>query len=196
LGPRYVLLRREFLRLQRWPRKFPTIARNVLVTVGGADPNNVTLRIVAGLTLIELDFEARVVTGWDNPHFESIKRAAKNRPTIRLEKNVTNMPERMAWADVAVTAGGSTCWELMLLQVPACVLIKAEIERGVAAELERRKLAVGLGWWSELNPAKLSTELTKLMKDRDERQRLGLAGRELIDGEGANRVVAALLARE
>ncbi|RMF86337.1 MAG: UDP-2,4-diacetamido-2,4,6-trideoxy-beta-L-altropyranose hydrolase, partial [Nitrospinota bacterium] len=42
LGPRYVLLRPEFLAWQNRKRSFPQIARRVLVTLGGSDPDNVT----------------------------------------------------------------------------------------------------------------------------------------------------------
>src|SRR5207245_1177027 len=42
LGPRYALLRQEFLGWQRWDRSISPVARRVLVTVGGGDPDNVT----------------------------------------------------------------------------------------------------------------------------------------------------------
>ncbi|MGH9553067.1 MAG: PseG/SpsG family protein, partial [Terriglobales bacterium] len=42
LGPRYALLRREFKSWREWKREIAPIARKVLVTVGGTDPDNLT----------------------------------------------------------------------------------------------------------------------------------------------------------
>jgi len=46
LRTRYVLLRREFLRWQGYKREIPEIARKMLVTMGGSDPQNVTLKVL------------------------------------------------------------------------------------------------------------------------------------------------------
>lgn len=196
LGTEYALLRREFLKYRDGKREFPDVGRKVLVTMGGADPNNVTLKVVQALKMMDIGLEAIVVTGWDNPHFEGLRSVAGDSQTaIRLEKNVTNMPELMAWADVAVSAGGSTCWELLLLKVPVCIIVKAEIEWGVAEELEKSEIALSLGWWSQVTPAKLARELTELMRDRQRREQMGASGAGLIDGVGGQRVVAAMMSK-
>ncbi|OHB66421.1 MAG: hypothetical protein A2V70_21235 [Planctomycetes bacterium RBG_13_63_9] len=49
LGSQYVLLRREFLQWQSWRRTTPKVARNVLVTLGGTDPDNATQKVIAAL---------------------------------------------------------------------------------------------------------------------------------------------------
>lgn len=42
LGPKFALLRRQFKPWRDWRREVPTVARKVLVTLGGADPDSVT----------------------------------------------------------------------------------------------------------------------------------------------------------
>jgi UDP-2,4-diacetamido-2,4,6-trideoxy-beta-L-altropyranose hydrolase len=195
LGTRYALLRREFLKWREWKREFPAVARKVLVTMGGADPNNVTLKVVQALKTVDLELEAIVITGWDNPHFAELENAAsESQNAIRIEKSVTDMPELMRWADVAVSAGGSTCWELMLQRVPACVIVKAEIEWIVAEGLSKRGIALSAGWWEQVTATRLAAELTGLMRDPQRREQMGAAGAKLIDGQGGRRVVAAMLA--
>ena len=49
LGTHYVLLRREFIQWQGWEREDPSIARKVLITMGGSDPDNVTLKVIQAL---------------------------------------------------------------------------------------------------------------------------------------------------
>jgi len=54
------------------------------------------------------------------------------------------MPELMAWADFAVSAGGSTCWELAFMGLPALVLIQAK-EPGISSA-KWRDLACRFAW--------------------------------------------------
>jgi len=139
LGTRYVLLRREFLKWRGWKREIPEVARKVLVTMGGSDPDNVTLKVIQALHQVDMDgLEAIVVVGGSNPNYEELQSAVQDsRFPIRLESNVTNMPERMAWADVAVSAGGSTSWELAFMGVPILNLILAENQQQASTTLSR-----------------------------------------------------------
>jgi UDP-2,4-diacetamido-2,4,6-trideoxy-beta-L-altropyranose hydrolase len=134
LGARYVLLRREFLKWQGWRREIPEVARKVLVTLGGSDPDNVTFQVIQALQRVKVDgLEVVVAVGGNNPNDEAIQSAIQgSRSPIRMEKNVTNMPELMAWAEVAVSAAGSTSWELAFMGLPSMILILAENQERAA----------------------------------------------------------------
>ncbi len=190
LGTRYALLRREFLKWRGWQREFPIVARKVLVTMGGADPNNATLKVVQALKTLDIDFEAIVVIGRDNPHSEELRNATHDsQVAIRLEKSVTNMPELMAWADVAVSAGGSTCWELTFMGLPFMVLVLAENQYLVARHLVSSGTAMNMGWFSEVSRSAITKGVKRLLMDKELRVQMSSHGKELIDGEGAARVV-------
>ena len=73
LGSPFALLRREFLAWRRRPRIIVPLARRVLVTMGGSDPDNITLRVVEALrSLGPRDLEIRVVIGPANSHRASL----------------------------------------------------------------------------------------------------------------------------
>ena len=55
LGTEYVLLRREFWPWQGWRRRIPETARHVLITMGGSDPENVSLKILQALERVAID---------------------------------------------------------------------------------------------------------------------------------------------
>ena len=147
LGTHYALLRREFLKWREWQREIPAAARKVLVTLGGGDPDNVTLKVIQALQQVQVDgLEAVVVVGASNPHYRELETAAKNsRVAIRLESNVKNVPELMAWADVAVSGGGSTCWELAFMGLPSIVLILADNQQRIGERLQLHSAALNLG---------------------------------------------------
>ena len=194
LGTRYVLLRSEFLAWRGWQREIPDVARNVLVTLGGGDPDNQTLKVIGALQRVDVDgLEAVVVVGATNPHFRGLQSAARNSQfAIRLVQNVINMPELMAWADVAVLAGGSTCWEMAFMGLPTVVLVLAENQQGIAAGLGKVGVVLNLGWYTEASIAQVANTLVGLLKDRGLRQQMSQRGRELVDGVGSERVVEFL----
>ncbi len=53
LGTQYALLRREFLAWRGWQRDTPETAYKILVTLGGSDPDNVTLKVLEALSEVE-----------------------------------------------------------------------------------------------------------------------------------------------
>src|SRR4029077_16311324 len=127
LGARYCLLRREFSAWREWQREFPSIAGKILVTVGGSDPENMTLLIVRALRRAAgPDLEAVIVVGGGNPHLAAVQRGVcDSQLKLRVVTNVANMPELMAWADLAVSGAGSTCWEMCWLGLPALLICVA-----------------------------------------------------------------------
>ena len=191
LGTQYVLLRREFLKWQGWKPEIPEVARKVLVTLGGGDPDNVTLKVIQALRRVEVDeLEAVVVVGESNPHYEELESAVQNsRVPVRLESSATNMPELMAWADVAIAAGGSTSWELAFMGLPNLILVLADNQRTVAERLDTVGVAVSLGWHKNLSPAELGRAVTHLLATTRKRAEMAQRGRQLVDGEGVTRVL-------
>ena len=194
LGTRYVLLRSEFLAFQGWQREIPKVARKVLVTLGGGDPDNQTLKVIQALQQVDVDgLEAAVVAGASNLHFRELQSAARNSLfATRLVQNVTNMSELMAWADVTVSAGGSTCWELAFMGLPTVVLVLAENQQGIAAGLGKAGVVLNLGWYTEVSIAQVANTLVGLLEDRGSRRQMSQRGRELVDGLGSERVVKFL----
>lgn len=108
---------------------------------------------------------------------------------MRLLQNVADMPTLMAEADLAITASGSTCWELLFMGLPALLIEIADNQIPVAAHLQALDAAVRLGWHAELQPAHLAAAIQELLDDADRRQALVANGQRLIDGYGSARVV-------
>ncbi|MEB3828470.1 UDP-2,4-diacetamido-2,4,6-trideoxy-beta-L-altropyranose hydrolase [Phormidium sp. CCY1219] len=194
LGTRYTLLRREFWQWRGWQRTVPPIAKKVLVTLGGADPDNVTLKVIQALQLVEVEeLEAVVVVGGSNPHYESLEMAVQDsRFPIRLQRNVTNMPELMAWADVAISAGGSTCWELAFMRLPSILLVLAENQRAIAEKLATLSQTVNLGWHQNIKSQNIPDRLSILLQSAEERTKLIEVSQQMVDGEGVSRIIKSL----
>jgi UDP-2,4-diacetamido-2,4,6-trideoxy-beta-L-altropyranose hydrolase len=189
MGPRYALLRREFERWQGWQRQIPARAGKVLVTLGGADQNNVTLKVIQALSRVNIpDLKARIVVGPANPHLASVKKAIANDARLHLFTNLDDMSSLMAWADISISAGGSTCWELAFMGLPFLIIVTANNQRANAEALARQGIGLNLGWQQDLSVEKVSSQVRSLMIDSGWRSLMARKGKQLVDGHGGWRL--------
>lgn len=194
LGPAYALVRREFLERKGAMWRTSEVARCILIIMGGADPDNVTLKVVRGLSALDArDIEARIVVGPANTHRAEIEEVVRN-VSFRTEilGACKDMAKHMAWADVAVTAGGSTCMELALMGVPFLIIVLAENQKPGAAGLAKKKIAVNLGWHAVLTTDHVAHALGIVLEDKVKRESFSVRGRALVDGVGAGRVLETM----
>jgi UDP-2,4-diacetamido-2,4,6-trideoxy-beta-L-altropyranose hydrolase len=195
LGTRFALLRSEFHRWHGTPRHCPEVARKILVTLGGSDADNATLKIIETLEQISTpDLEVRVVVGPLNSHLAQLQSRMDSKSSrIRLETDATDIASLMAWADLAVAGGGTTAWELAFMKVPALVLTLSENQSEVARALDEFGTARSLGSPSDLDQDQLAEAIFRLMHDRGTRQQMSEKGRVVVDGGGAERALEVML---
>jgi len=111
---------------------------------------------------------------------------------VQIECRPENMAPLMRWADVAVSAAGSTCWELAYMGVPSIVIALSSEQRGIAEGLSQAEIAVSLGWHANLSEERIADALRSLLTDQRRRLAMSERGRKLVDGRGAARVVQIL----
>jgi UDP-2,4-diacetamido-2,4,6-trideoxy-beta-L-altropyranose hydrolase len=197
LGTTYALLRREFLDWKGFIEGHDYQNRNILLTMGGVDSENITLKSIKAVQHAGLkDTEIDIVMGPSNPNVDEVKleieRAAKAKTIdplcYHLHKN-PNMPEIMAKAGLAISSGGSTCWELCFFGVPSILIVAAENQRGIVSGLAQVGVALSLGWHADIHEFELSSELRSLFHDTEKRRFMSRLARALVDGKGCGRVM-------
>ena len=191
LGPKFAMLRKEFLAYKGWQREIAPVAKKILVTLGGSDPDNVTLKAIQAL--IDLHLHVKVVVGGSNPHLREIENfiQSQNDSTALIEVivNATNMPELMAWADVAVAAAGSTCWEMAFMGLPSMFVILAENQVEIAMQLDAEGFGICLGNGVGLKNKKLAQAISTHARNENFLQTISELARKMVDGLGAQRLV-------
>ena len=193
LGKDYTLLRPEFAGLPE--KKINDNVKEVLITVGGADPGN-TLPKLATWTK---EFE----------HFSSLRfhlvigPAFLNKDVIANEtKDFTNfvlhydadMAELIKRCDMAVSAAGQTVHELMAGGLPALLIIVAENQRQNADMAAKLGCGINLGNIEAIEKEAFLSALEELYFNRNLRQSMSRKGQSLIDGNGAKRLAERLVA--
>jgi spore coat polysaccharide biosynthesis predicted glycosyltransferase SpsG/RimJ/RimL family protein N-acetyltransferase len=180
-GPRYALLRSEFA--GEPPPRRRADRPKVLVTLGGADPDNTTAVVLKALAPLKSRIDVIAVIGPDNPHEATLKSLAGD-----LRRNVKDLRALMLDCDAAVVAGGVTSLECAATGLPMVVLALTENQERQSSALGAAGAAINLAY--DRDPTRIAAATLAALAT----PAMGAAGRGLVDGKGAARVVAALRA--
>jgi len=192
LGVKHVLLGPQF-REWKHKRKTSTSVQRVLVTLGGADPKNITLKILRTLEMLPQSFSVDVVIGGVNLHRHDIEQYASSmKHPAHVLVDTKDMPSLMDRADLAIAAAGTTSWELLFMGVPFVTGAFARNQRANAEELGKQNVAINAGWYPDAPEEALSAAIGALIDDAETRAFLSRRGLGIIDGKGADRVCDVL----
>ena len=195
-GPRYAILRDEFVQLP--PRTVRDRIERVLVSVGGADPYQLSASLVDWIGEILPTSAIDLVVGpfFDDALVRSLM--AKEREGhggLRLHREPSEMAPLMTACDLAITGGGQITYELAASGTPALVVRIAPNQTGNLRGLASMKT---LEWVGNSTDPDLKTKIVKalaaLAQSPERRARMSTAGREIVDGLGASRIASAIVA--
>lgn len=192
LGPEYMLLRREFA--QEPGREFREQVGRILVTLGGSDPWRLT-PLLARLVIEALGSAALdVVIGPFFTNAEEIEALAGQQADVRLHHDPQDMRGLMLGADLAITGGGQTTYELAATGTPAIAICLADNQRLNLESWAKAGALLFAGQAGERDlGAKVSSALGLLAANPGQRRQMSRAGRSLVDGLGAQRVAGAIV---
>ncbi len=195
-GAHHALLRPDYAALRPASlarRRSRPPMRRLLVTMGGTDPGNATGLVLAAIALSPFRGAVDVVMGRAAPHLDSVRRQAASRvPPARVLVDVAGMASLMAAADLAIGAAGTTSWERCCLGLPSLMVITADNQRLVAANLAAAGAAQLVGEMPDVTATDLAGALTSLLTDKDRRLAMTEQAQSLCDGSGAPELAARL----
>ena len=123
LGAQYTPLRRQFQNQNVSLRKK---IQNILITTGGSDPYHFTETLISYLLPENPSVHYHVVVGKLFENTENLEKLAAWNPSVHLHYNVSNMAALMKQCDYAVSAAGTTLYELCALGIPAISFTMAD----------------------------------------------------------------------
>lgn len=182
LGPQYALLRPQFSaqREKALARNRDTCQR-VLINFGGGVSNDVTARAIQAVG----DLSADVITGMAPG---DVKPSAN----ITLHSAVHDMARLMASADIAIGAAGTSSWERCCLGLPTLMVVVADNQMKIAAELDRAGAAVNLGKAQEITAETMRQALDDVCTSSLNEMSAHAAA--ITDGRGVARVTLQMIA--
>jgi UDP-2,4-diacetamido-2,4,6-trideoxy-beta-L-altropyranose hydrolase len=191
-GPQFALLRPEFAEA-RLKVKRPQALQRIFVFFGGSDPTNETLKVLSALREIQhTDITVTALVGVSNPRREELAAFARTMSHATLMDQTDRISDVMLANDLAIAAGGSTTWERCCLGLPSIAISIADNQTALSQTLGERGYQKYLGESSGVTTATILECVERALDDFSEMQGMGLRSMELVDGLGAERVVATL----
>ena len=120
---------------------------------------------------------------------KDIRKNFMENKNIRLYHDLSakQLKEIMEKVDIAISAGGSTLYELASCGVPTIAIKVAENQVLLVNELEKRGIVIGLDSDNKNFGKELTKDIMFLITDRDRRREMAAKAVNLMDGRGALR---------
>lgn len=192
LGPSFCLLKREFIpHRPESPKSLPCDRKlSLLISFGGADPNDLTSKIVSQLELNK--YEAHIVIGAMYKHWEILKKIIDKRSDVKVHRNVADIWKLMRTTDLSIGAGGTMTWERFFMGIPSVAISIASNQTQGLSDLAEDNYIVYAGEEPKATEVAVGF-LDDLIADKASYYQLSQSGMELIDGLGPARVTEAIL---
>ncbi len=193
LGPQYALLRPQFLAARPKSlakRRTSRRVQRILVSVGAVDSDNFTEKALDGIAQSGLDATVDIVLGSSEKKNALTDRIARLPIGASIHVGVSDMAELMFLADLSIGAAGSTSWERCALGLPSLIVITADNQRKIAAELTACGAARLLGEASSVTSPVIAETLRNLQQA--ELADMSRRAAEVCDAAGATRVATVL----
>lgn len=192
LGLQYNLLRKEFYNIPE--RNVKTRVEDILITTGNSDPFHMTEQLINILKeeYAFKDLKIHVIKGSGFASDSLADIGLKEDSGILLYDRPANIAEIMLKCDLAITAGGSTLYELFACGVPPIVFAYAENQMPQINALEKEGLLMYVGVFSDLKREKLIEHIRYMQSHYEERKELVSHIQNKVDAKGALRVVEGM----
>jgi UDP-2,4-diacetamido-2,4,6-trideoxy-beta-L-altropyranose hydrolase len=196
LGPEYAILRPQFQKARENLIKRDGGVNRILVFMGGVDSKNITSKILRAINMLgRSGIAIDVVIGNLNPYHDEIKTQASHMPNTNCHLNIENMAEMMVAADLCIGGCGTATWERCYLGLPSIVLVLAENQRKIAENLDDEGAIINLGWCQNVKDSSITECISELINNPGKVQSMTDNSRNLVDGEGVNRVCDAMISK-
>lgn len=194
LGSQFIPLRKEFCDQTYQVRK---IVKNVLITTGGSDNCNVLYKLIVLLKQENINFPVyHFIVGQFNKELEALKKITGDCCNIKILEFVDQMDVLMKNCDLAVTAAGTTMYELCAIGVPTVIFAFADNQGSGAEQLGAKNIVEYVGDIRgnvELGIKQICSALKRYQSDFNLRIRCSQQMRNLVDGYGADRIARTLV---
>lgn len=185
LGPDYYFLGSDFVRLLDRSKQITRKAHNVLVVFGGSDLDGFIVKTVRALEDVD-SIQLKVVLGPAVLQNDVIINTLERTRAIVLHAP-PSIAQLIFDADIAITHGGNTVYELAAMRTPTVVLCRRERQLMNADFFHGKGTLTNLGNGSQVSESEIRDAVTGLAEDYEHRLEMSHSGRRAMDGKGVKR---------
>ena len=198
VGREYSLIGPEY---EYFPAPFPrkTGLVRLLVSYGGADSANETLKAIRAVGMLKSSAATRdvlgqvdVVVGQLNPFANDIARLAQYIQDVVVHRAPRSLAAMIRATDLFLTAGGNSLVEALALRKPTLVTVTSDNQVLMVNQLVEEGMIRLLGARATVTPEVVAAAIVSVLADLDRFARR-VASRPLFDHLGAQRIATAML---
>ena len=185
LGPKYILLRKEFLT----SRKKTKISRlkKIFISFGGQDISNETIKVLRAIKNTKLEYETiNFIIRKPNKNLKRLKDISKEMNGIKIFTVKNKISKIMENSDLSIGAGGSMTWERAYLGIPSIVSILSKNQLEITNTMEKKGCIYNMGWAKDVKISDYEKIFQKIkIKELNTMSR---KNKKLVDGRGISRI--------
>jgi UDP-2,4-diacetamido-2,4,6-trideoxy-beta-L-altropyranose hydrolase len=190
-GLSYSVLAEEFGQYHQRKKIFSESLETLLVTMGGTDPNNLTMQLAQCFLQSRRKTSITFVAGPGFRETPALIQLASSVDSFQVLQQPGNMAELLFHHQAVCCSGGVTLHEALAVGTPAFVISQVMAQQEKTRPLEKRGTAIDLGLAKDFDAKKISRiwELTKTQLEN-----MSARAKELVDGQGIVRVADEVIA--
>jgi len=144
LGPQYALLRPPFLKAAKQNRTIPEGNLHILLNLGGADPENYTIKLAQEIAASHPSATLEIVIGSAYKHLPELENWLQNQTNTNLHQNLNaeQMCKMMQNCAVAVTSASGVAYEYAAVGGALFILQTADNQAGLYSFLIENGVAL------------------------------------------------------
>jgi len=189
-GLPYSVLAEEFGQFHLQEKIFSESLESILVTMGGTDPNNVTLKLAEYFLQSKKQTGITFIAGPGFKEAPALIELVSSMKSFQVLSQPNNMAELLFNHQTVFCSGGVTLHEALTVGTPAFVISQVIAQQEKTRPLEKLGAAIDLGLAKDFDPNKISRiwDMTQ-----DQLESMGRNGKKLIDGKGIVRVADEII---
>ncbi len=179
------------------------IPQVLLVSLGGADPDDVTSAVLRALRAPLMFKEVHVVLSGIARHLDAVRSEVAHHDNVTLHIDTRDMPALMAQADLSIGAAGVTAIERCVLGLPTLMVVVADNQIETANRMAGLGAVQLLGNTAQITADSVYDALCAFMSHTPQDgvkgggtsplRAMSSAAATLCDGQGLDRIAPALL---
>lgn len=190
-GPSYILLSETYRRIGKLKRNFDNEIESILISMGGVDRSGATITLLAHL--LEIGFKKRILVtaGAGFSHGKELEMLIQKDQdkVVTTLFDLISLDQVFSQADLGITAGGNTLYEMACAGLPSIVAYEDDHERMQGEAFENAGYGICIGQGCSVSKAELVAALNEA-EDPSKRESWANKGRLIVDGRGAERILS------
>ncbi|WP_394884618.1 UDP-2,4-diacetamido-2,4,6-trideoxy-beta-L-altropyranose hydrolase [Clostridium butyricum] len=190
LGLKFSMIRDEFKKAYK-KKVEKEYVEDILLTLGGMDDYNNTIRILNNLTSLNQKIHVVLGSAFDEGVINEIYDFSKQYGNIHVYENAI-MSDLMSICDIAISGCGSTIYELCAMNVPSLGIVVAENQREVAEMMKEKKIIYDIICHKQLDDGKILKLVINLIDDNNLRRKIKGNSMDIVNLYGTDELVACI----